>query len=569
MKELLILLKKNMLVSYGGIINIKALLKSKKKRRSAIFTLIGIAIVLLYAYLMLGAIFKYIDTAIQDNTFDLLCIQILFFLMIFYIIIGASLIMSKAYKSDDTKILMRLPLKIRTILIANIIDIIIGFLTINIIVLYPMLTIYGVKTNQGILFYLYGFINSISLIGIMSILIYAVCILIIAFMNKFPRLRNIIIYLGMFLFLGIVLGVNFFINFQTTENKGNYFDGMNNFINHKKDMIYTVFPQIKLFVNSILSNDLFVKTINFTILLAIFIILIFIFSLVFEKLFVFAIIGEKQAKRIIKKGENRSKSILSSLIRIEISSIIKNPTYVFNVVIPVIIFPIMIIFSIVMMNIKAPGVIDKLKSFIEISGGMNINIYYIIIGGVLGLAVGYLSSGLSCIAGTSISRHKYTLWLMQSLPINHKKQIFAKLLTSCIIVGISIPLMIGIVIYVFGFNIILILSYIISTVIGIVFGQTIGIFLDIINPKLDWTEEVKAVKSNPNAFISIILTYGVVALIGYSYYKIMSDKFMLGIDKIIFYSMIFLFIVLGIIVFITAILVIISLSLYKKKLLDY
>lgn len=511
MKEIITLLKKDILISYGFIFNIKAIWKSKKHRRSLIFNAIGI--IVLFAYL--GFIYKKVGSFKSDNFYNTIY-NVGMFITIFNLIAGMSMIISKLHINDDLKILLRLPVKTKSIILVNIINLVIGFMFINIVIMYPLLVISYINSSIGVQTLILGIIGGVVLLLFNISVIMIVSILIISLVNKMPRvLKKVLQLLGMILFVLVIMGMSvgyqFFINGDIEKGLGKNDASVFNY----------VLPQLKLFANSIAGDKLYECLISLFILTGVSIILILFIIKFLSKSLIKTLIDQKTADKKIKLGKNNKKSIMGHLIKIEFLSVFKNMSYVFNLVLMVYMLPIIFIIGIIIVKIKVTP--DDWNQFM-----LSLKMFFdsIGFGSTFGIGLGvafvlsYYSSGLQPITSTSISRHKETIWLMQSLPIKAEKYLRAKLLFGLLLNIVNLPIFIAFSVYLLGFNTAIIAGLTIGSIVAYLFALNTGLIVDVINPKLDWTEPIKAVKNNPNLFITMILCYAIIFGYGYVFYKL-------------------------------------------------
>jgi len=104
------------------------------------------------------------------------------------------------------------------------------------------------------------------------------------------------------------------------------------------------------------------------------------------------------------------------------------------------------------------------------------------------------------------------------LPINYSHQIQGKILSGLFFAAINILILLSVLIIVFKVEIYLIIIFIITSILSILFVSFTGLIIDLYNPKLDWSREQSAVKQNINvvlSFIPVLLISGLVAFIAF------------------------------------------------------
>jgi len=128
----------------------------------------------------------------------------------------------------------------------------------------------------------------------------------------------------------------------------------------------------------------------------------------------------------------------------------------------------------------------------------------------------FLSSAFNSIVQTSISREGTGFMVNKYLPINYSHQIQGKILSGLFFAAINILILLSVLIIVFKVEIYLIIIFIITSILSILFVSFTGLIIDLYNPKLDWSREQSAVKQNINvvlSFIPVLLISGLVVFI--------------------------------------------------------
>jgi ABC-2 type transport system permease protein len=125
--------------------------------------------------------------------------------------------------------------------------------------------------------------------------------------------------------------------------------------------------------------------------------------------------------------------------------------------------------------------------------------------GIILALVAFLG-GANGIAATAISREGQQLYIKRYIPVSYRKQLAAKLLSGVVIGYTSVILVLVVLTAVlkaplYFAGIVLILSF-----LPLLLTSMGGLLFDLINPKLEWDSEQKAVKQNVNVFFSILFS---------------------------------------------------------------
>lgn len=136
----------------------------------------------------------------------------------------------------------------------------------------------------------------------------------------------------------------------------------------------------------------------------------------------------------------------------------------------------------------------------------------------LGLLIGFAISFFLCSFGqtaiSSITREGKRIWLMQSLPITYKDQVKGRLLASYFFQFINMAPITIVLLLIFRPSIEIILGYIIGVAVAAFVISNVGLFVDILKPKLNWDTPQEAIKQNFNIFIFSmgIIVYAIVII---------------------------------------------------------
>ena len=127
-----------------------------------------------------------------------------------------------------------------------------------------------------------------------------------------------------------------------------------------------------------------------------------------------------------------------------------------------------------------------------------------------------LTSNLNTLASTAVSREGHTFWVSKLIPVSPKEQILGKILHVFIteLLGVVIAVLSIAIAFKLPFNS-LIIIFILSC-IGNVLLIAVNLMIDVLRPKLDWTNPQEAVKQNMNGvfgMLATIIVLGIVAVI--------------------------------------------------------
>ncbi|MEW9094548.1 MAG: hypothetical protein AB2417_05645 [Clostridiaceae bacterium] len=418
-------------------------------------------------------------------------------------ILGVLYVINVFYFSRDIEYLLPLPLKPSLILSSKFTVTVIYEYIIEAMFLFPVFIKYGIKSDSGILYYIYSLIVFLFTPVVPLILSSIIVIIIMRFTNiakNKDRFKMISGFFAMFLALGFNLAIQKFVGRSNVDIQQIITSGDNSYIN----MISNIFPSVR-FSSLALTNSYNIKGLfYFLSFLVINGVLFSAFLFLGEKIYFKGVVGLSQSSSKRKKyeeGELRKiivrKSPLISYTLKEIRMLIRTPIYFLNCVITNFLWPVFLIIP-MLLQPESKDAIPIISNILRNSDNLGV-----VIGGV---AVGALFiSSANGITSTSISREGQNVYFNKFIPLNYNVIIMAKVLAGALFsfIGVLLSLIIFYVILKPTVNII-ILSMLVS-IFAIILASLMGITIDLNFPKLNWDNEQKAVKQNFNVLISIVV----------------------------------------------------------------
>ena len=211
----------------------------------------------------------------------------------------------------------------------------------------------------------------------------------------------------------------------------------------------------------------------------------------------------------------KSSSHLITYFKKELLILVRTPAYLSNCVGINLIWPIFIYLFIILQkqNDILGGYIDKLKVG-DPSAVLNVSLL------VFGVSV--ILTALNCLASSAITREGRHFDVMRYLPVDLMTQINSKALVSIVISGAGLIVYIITAFIIFGISPMLTVYCVILSVLSVVFTTYLGIYIDTMNPKLVWEDEVNALRGNYHVFynmgLDLIITAAMCALMRFLFW---------------------------------------------------
>ncbi|MGF0040417.1 hypothetical protein ACQRBF_06490 [Peptoniphilaceae bacterium SGI.131] len=520
MRTLKYLLLKDMGL-YG--FNIFASLRDRKRRSKLLVALVAIVVLAVYSILFTKVFLGSFDTFKSLGMADSFLMAGYFVYLILLLFMSGTIIISKIYFSNDITTLLPLPIKSQTLMISNVAISSIMGIVYSLFYTVPVILKYGSGMNQGIEYYIFAFISLVTMTVITNSLVAFVIVLVMSYVNKFASAKKILQFFGMLLTIVFSLGINFMIQKFMTENGGFNQNMFINATNGLVEQMYSIFPPLRIVNLSLTSPTITEKIFYLLLQIVLTIAIVFISANVGSKLMIKGILlnkvvaVKKKKEKSIKLGQ---KSTFASLISKEFNTIFRNPAYAFNTLGVGLILPLALMIPFLakndMGNINFSEIKMYLDMFIEETVG-EIPIYF-----ASGLLLSLFFTATACAATTSITREGNRIWLMQSLPIKAKEQISARIVSSMILSFLTVLPTFLLIAFFLKFGIKFFLVAMVANLVASFFISSVGLFVDILRPKLDWRTPQEAMKQNLNVFILTIINFMIIGGLIYLGLKLIS-----------------------------------------------
>lgn len=451
-------------------------------------------------------------------------------LTIFSLFIVAFTIMEGIYKAQgiifdakDNNLLFSMPIKRSDILFIRIIKVLLFDYIFIILFFVPCIIKYAILETPDISFYFVSLLFMLLLPLIPMVIASIIGYFIKLLSTKFKKKKSVQTMLSLIIFFALYY---FLFNMEGfVSNLAQKATSINNFISK-------LYIPVGLYVDLI--NDFNIVKLLEMIFISIipFILFVKVFSIKYEK-----VVNSSKEYSSNKKNKTinvKKRCILRSLLKKEIKTYFGIPVYIINTIIG----PLLAIVGPIIMAIKNDDIIDALVKDGEITlAQINQYVPFIFIGFIIILL------SLSTITASSISLEGKKINIIKSMPINTKSIFSAKILLSDIIM---VPaFLIGALIFILKmkiFNYQLLFILILSILLPHL-NALVGIFANLLFPKLDFNSEIEVVKQGIPVLISIFagLLFGGLSFIFFGFlYPLVGDFYVM----IIYILLIILLIIL-------------------------
>ena len=471
---------------------------------------------------LIGIIFVgsyYIINTFAKSGAEGMIIELFFiYLSIFLIISSFTIIPSIFFFDKDLERFLILPITIKEFVVSKMIQMVYVTYKYMAIFVLPFFIMY-VFILKPTFFFTLNLLISIIIYPILPIaLLFLLMTLLFSFMPFFKN-KNLFTYIAMFVALILGVSINFLI--QKMISGGTSIDQiMINILGNPviATPIHIILPSLQFFVKGINESNLII-----IILSSLFNTLISLLLIVFTQKFYLKIIqsvklqSSKDIRLDYHENKNlfKKKPIIKSIMIYDLKSIINSPIMALNYLIPVLIVPGGFVFQFILLKRNDPTELDATVSLVTTFLASIPLFTRILLIHFAGFMAGLMVSSLSLMTSTSISREGIHMQKFKSLPINLVDVLKAKISLTVILTVIPFLLTFIVLGLYLSFNILDLLFFSLFAFLGSFSSQILAMILELIKPKLSWSNEAQAVKQNGLSVIPMFTSFGLIGLLFY------------------------------------------------------
>ena len=502
---------------------ISALSMSKTKDKKRKIVIIFLSLFAIFGIMLPGALL--LGFFVGTSTYNIVSMNagtsintfifqlVLEVIAIFTFVFGISVILNELYFTNDIEYILPWPLRIWQIVASKFTAAYIGENIMQVIFIISSLVGFGLGANiDGINWHL-GFLG----IVILPILPMVYCTIICMIVMRFTKLiknkdsvQKATIFIIFSILVVVLIAVSSLGDFDFNSFEGEISQLSNKYFN----VLNILFPTINLYVKAVGTGNI-IPFIGYILVsaLAVFIMLVLAELLYFKGVINLSVNKnsvEENLNKLIKGSTQESQAL--AYFKKELRILMRTPTFYTHCIIVNFIWPI---FAYAIF--KASGS-EMTFSFVRQNyiSDYSIQLFFIVF--IVGISA-FITS-LNSISSNAISREGKHFHFMKSIPVEYKTQIFVKTLVGIVfsILGIMVFFIPSCLIMRIPF--LHVIAYIILSILAITFVAYMGIYIDSLQPKLVWDDELSVLRENYNMFFSmaIVIVFVIIFSIGGYYF---------------------------------------------------
>ncbi|TNJ65560.1 hypothetical protein FE784_14130 [Paenibacillus hemerocallicola] len=424
---------------------------------------------------------------------------VVFMFGIFYVI-------TVFYFAQDVEHLLPLPLRPGQIVTAKFLTVLLYEYLTLLVLLVPLLIVFGVKINGGVLYYLYAVLVYLALPVVPLVLASVIAMAIMSFAGVARNKDRFRMYGGIAAVLAS-FGLNMFI--QRSLNKAMkpeqlqemLLGGNNTFV----DFATRSFPSVKLAANALLRESQLAGAAWLVLFVGLTALFYLVFVLLAQRFYFKGVMGisETGARRIRLSGSQLDKqtlqqSALKALVTKELRMLMRTPPFFLNCVLMSFLWPVLMLIPI-MTQPDFKDMIGMVRTLFDSATSSAIV-------PAIGLAILLFVSGANATSSTAISREGAGFFVSKYIPVPYASIIAAKVVSGWLITMIGAVLILAVALFLLQLPVSFILILLAIAVAATLFTCLTGIMIDLWLPKLVWDNEQKAVKQNMNGLFNMLVS---------------------------------------------------------------
>ena len=436
------------------------------------------------------------------------------------------------YYSKDNEYILPLPLKPSQIVIAKTnVLLVTEYFIVAILGLIP-LSIYGILTYANILYYI-EMVIVLLIFPIIPVLISSLLVLIVMSFAKFTKNRNRFQLIATILILVIVFVASFAMG--NTDSSPEELVQMVMKANGMVELVKNAFPTLGMAIESLTNINIETQLLNIVLLITTTAVIYALYLLVGQKLYLKGAVGnlssgKKNKKKIDEKKAFKNSTIFKTYVGKEFKTLLRNPIFFMQCVLPAILFPILIIgMTILGINGESNGQTVDFASMFTNKTSIYIGV------GILCVIQFFLM--FIYISATAISRDGQNAVFMKYIPVKYMKQIDYKVMPNIIMTSVMSIITVIIAGILIKADILYLLLILITSIIMGVFQSYILIIVDLKKPKLEWNSEYAVVKQNMNLIwpaVSGLVSITVLIILAIMLENILNSFILTGIIALVY-----------------------------------
>lgn len=480
-----------------------------QKIKIAVLSVFSVCCIFLPVLFISGLVVKLMTESLMTIGFASFGVKLMFHVICFFsVIFGINVVFSEFYFSNDIEFILPWPLRAWQIVGAKFVSVFLMENVMQFMFVISCIIGYGIGAKMGIM----GWILSVIGIATLPVIPLAYCGIISILLMAFTRLirnKDVIQKMSVIIMFALVAVLVASIGTLQNLDLGETISALAQNESGFFKVIDFIFPNVPLFVETFANGNLLALAGY----IVVNVIAVGVMLLLSELFYFKSVVGLGSASSRVKTkavdkllASSKQHSAAYAYFMKELKILVRTPAFLTNCVGINFIWPIFIYAM-----YKISGSTLTLSQLQERYANGDIVLQLIFLLGGIGLAV--LLSALNSISSNSISREGKHFSFMKYIPVSYAVQWNVKVLVGVLFSALGV-----LIFYIPACVVVKVplwqaVVFVILILMGVLFVSYMGIYIDSIQPKLVWDDELSSLRENYNSFFSMAIAIAFVAVV--------------------------------------------------------
>ena len=416
------------------------------------------------------------------------------------LIFGIFYIIGTLFLARDTEFLASLPLSQGSVFMTKFAMVLLGEYPFAFFLMLPPVIIYGIGTQKGVIYYILAIICTLLLPFLPLVISAFLALLLMNIVSRSKR-RDMITIIGSIIMMVLFIGGQNYLMSRMPENREDFLMALLQSSDAIIEFMGRAFPP-SIWITKVLSsggvdsawNLLFLVAATIAAFLAVYLLASFIYQRGAT-----AQLETRPAPGKTKLTYRRSSQVFT-IFKNELLIILRTPIYALNSLVVVFMAPLLLAIPFFGGNFSNDSDLQFIFQFLGNNDSQAI--LMLVSAGIITLLV-MINPAVS----TTFSREGKNIWVLKTIPVKPVVQVYGKLLAGYSISFVATLVTIVIAIFLFKINVLTAIMILILCSLALVPVSSIGLYIDLIRPKLQWNNPQEAIKQNMNAMLAMLIGF--------------------------------------------------------------
>lgn len=480
-----------------------------QKIKVAVLSVFSVCFIFLPVLFIVGLLVKLMTESLVVVGAGTFGIELMLYVICFFsVIFGMNVIFTEFYFANDIEFMLPWPLRAWQLVGARFISVFFMENIMQFLFVISCVVGYGLGADMGLLGWLLSVVGIITLPILPLAYCGIVCILLMG-LTRFIRNKDVIQKASVVLMFALVVVLVASIGKMQNLDLGEAVVAMANGNNALFEVLGMIFPNVPLFVKTFAGGDL----VSLLLYVVVNVVVVAVMLGLAEIFYFKSVVGLNSATDNTKTKSvqsvidgSRQRSVAWAYFAKEVKILTRTPAFLTNCVAINFLWPI---FVYAMSKISKND--QPLSVLAERYAENDLSLQLIFLLGVVGIAV--LLSAMNSIASNSISREGKHFSFMKYIPVSYTLQWNVKVAVAVMFSALGVLVFYIPVCVLIGMPFLHLVLFVALALLSVLFVSYMGIYIDSIQPKLIWDDELNSLRENYNCFFSMAIAIAFVAVV--------------------------------------------------------